>query len=71
MSAPGFLGLSLLLLIAAAVLLVLAWAGADEALMYASVVCSVAAGLLLPVAYAKSRADARRPLGRADEREPS
>lgn len=51
-------GGSLLLISASAVALLLGWAAAEEALIWASIAASVGAGVLLALAYTRSRTEA-------------
>lgn len=56
----ALIGGSLLFIVGAAIALVIGWIGEDESLIWASIVASVAAGVMLALAYARSRADAAR-----------
>ena len=56
----ALIGGSLLLIVGAAIALVIGWIGEDESLIWASIVASVAAGVMLSLAYYRSRAEAAR-----------
>lgn len=65
----ALIGGSLLLIVGASIALVIGWIGEDESLIWASIVSSVAAGVMLAMAYGRSKADAARrpaPARRAD-----
>lgn len=48
------------MIVGASIALVIGWIGEDESLIWASIVASVAAGVMLALAYGRSRADAAR-----------
>lgn len=67
----ALIGGSLLLIVGAAVALVLGWVGADESLVWTSIVASVGAAVMLSLAYYRSKAEmARRPLPDREDRAP-
>jgi hypothetical protein len=49
------LGISNLLIVASAIVLFFGWVGANAVLIWASIVASVLAGVLMALAYSKSR----------------
>ena len=56
----ALIGGSLLLIVGASIALVIGWIGEDESLIWASIIASVAAGVMLALAYGRSKADAAR-----------
>lgn len=54
----ALIGGSLFLIVAAAVLLVVGWTSADQALIWTSIVASVVAGVLLSLGYYRSKSEA-------------
>lgn len=56
----ALIGGSLLLIVGAAIALVIGWIGEDEPLIWTSIIGSVAAGVMLSLAYARSKAEAAR-----------
>lgn len=74
----ALIGGSLLLIVGAAIALVIGWIGEDESLIWTSIVASVAAGVMLSLAYYRSKAEAARrpaaaprPAGRRSEGPPT
>lgn len=51
----GLIAGSMALIVVSAVTLVFGWIGATQALIYASILCSVAAAVMLALAFYKSR----------------
>lgn len=56
----ALIGGSLLLIVVAAVALVMGWVGANESLIWTSIVASVAAAVMLSLGYYRSKAEAAR-----------
>lgn len=53
----ALIGGSLILIVAAAVLLVVGWTSADQAIIWTSIAASVVAGVLLSLGYYRSKSD--------------
>lgn len=63
----ALIGGSLLLIVVAAVALTMGWVGANESLIWTSIVASVAAAVMLSLGYYRSKAEAsRRPAPRPE-----
>lgn len=62
----ALIGGSLLLIVAAAVLLVVGWTSAEQTLIWASIVASVIAGVLLSLGYYRSKGEAAAPAPEAE-----
>lgn len=62
----ALIGGSLFLIVAAAVLLVVGWTSADQALIWTSIVASVIAGVLLSLGYYRSKGEAAAPTSERD-----
>ncbi len=63
----ALIGGSLLLIVVAAVALTMGWVGANESLIWTSIIASVAAAVMLSLGYYRSKAEAsRRPAPRPE-----